>query len=35
MMKPGMKVGDVKKAAEKRARALKPMIEKESVSAKK
>lgn len=35
MMKPGMKVGDVKKAAEKRARELKPMIEKESASAKK
>jgi hypothetical protein len=35
MMKPGMKVGDVKKAAEKRARELKPMMDKESASAKK
>lgn len=35
MMKPGMKVGDVKKAAEKRARELKPTMEKESASAKK
>ena len=35
MMKPGMKVGDVRKAAEKRDRELKPMIEKESGSAKK
>ena len=35
MMKPGMKVGDVKKAAEKRESELKPMMEKESASAKK
>ena len=29
MKKPGMKQGDVKKAAEKKQRAMKPMLEKE------
>jgi hypothetical protein len=29
MKKPGMKQGDVKKQAEKKRRALKPMLEKE------
>jgi hypothetical protein len=32
MMKPGMKVGDVKKAAAKKERELKPMLEKESAA---
>jgi hypothetical protein len=30
MAKPGMKKGDVKKAAEKKEREMKPMIDKES-----
>lgn len=29
MKRPGMKQGDVKKAAEKKERVLKPMLEKE------
>lgn len=29
MKKPGMKQGDVKKQAEKKRRAMKPMLEKE------
>jgi hypothetical protein len=33
MKKPGMKKGDVKKAAEKKQRELTPMIEKESADA--
>ena len=32
MMKPGMKMGDVKKAAAKKERELKPMMEKESAA---
>jgi len=32
MMKPGMKVGDVKKAAAKKERELKPMLKKESAA---
>ena len=31
MKKPGMKKGDVQKAAEKKRREISPMIEKESV----
>ena len=30
MKKPGMKQGDVKKAAEKKNKEMKPMLEKES-----
>ena len=33
MKKPGMKKGDVKKAAEKKQREMTPMIEKESADA--
>ena len=32
MMKPGMKTGDVRKAAEKREEEMKPMLEKESAA---
>ena len=33
MAKPGMKKGDVKKAAEKKEREMKPMMDKESAGA--
>jgi Spy/CpxP family protein refolding chaperone len=32
MKKPGMKIGDVKKSAEKKRQRLKPMLEKEERS---
>ena len=35
MMKPGMKIGDVKKAAEKKERELMPTIKKESATSSK
>jgi len=33
MARPGMKQGDVKKAAEKKEREMKPMLEKEAAGA--